>query len=857
MDRERWNRIESIFQSIVDLPAEQQEAALRQACGDDEDLIQQVRALIAADEKPHSILQGVAVDAFALSEQENWEGKKIGVYRVVRRIGEGGMGVVLLAERADGQFQQQVAIKLVKRGMDSEEIVKRFQRERQILARLQHPNIAMLLGGGVIEDGRPYFVMEYVSGAPIDDYCEEQGLDVNQRLRLFLKVCETVAFAQRNLVVHRDLKPSNILVGGDGAIKLLDFGIAKVLSSDSDAHELQALTRTGMRIMTPEYASPEQLVGDPVTTASDVYSLGVILFQLLTGNTPFRSAKLRPIPLTDVAAIPDPEKPSQHILRKSAPETSVTRPQDFSGKMKDHRRVDSRQLARQLSGDLDNICLKALRREPERRYHSAEQLQDDIIRYLAGRPVTAQADSFSYRASKFIKRNRRSVVASTFIFFVMLSLIAYYTIRLSQERDRAQVEALKAQGVSDFLIEIFNVSDPSASRGRSVSARELLDSGAARVTAELSDQPETQAQMLHVLGRVYFELALYDEALNLAQRAHGIWRSLLGERSNEVAVSLQLIGQIEYERGDYDSSEVHSRRALEIRVEQVGEDDTLAAEIKTDLGRVLRHLGRIDEAETLLRESLATRRRIFGNVHEDIAHSANHLGRLLWTKREFAAAEPLLREAVDVTVKIRGEYHVESGAAMGALAALLVDMEQLDAGESLYVRARNVVARLVGENHAYVAGLSGSLADLAYRKGDYARSDSIYRQVWRVFRDYFPESHPYLATPPAGIGKNFMAINRPDSALVYFEEALTVRRQSLGADHWQTGMSMVAVGDCLRWLDRFDEAEPLLIKGHSLVDGQFGAEDERTLSAVQALIDLYQDWGKPQKAEEFECLLRM
>ncbi len=848
MDAKRWQQIEEIFQTAVDLPALERDNYLASACGSDTGLLDEVNKLLAADEMPHSLLGGLAADALVIPESESWVGKQIGDYHVTGEIGAGGMGVVLAAERADGEFQQQVAIKLVKRGMDSDEIVKRFQRERQILARLQHPNIAMLLGGGVTTDGRPYFVMEYVEGRPIDAYCDLRMLSIDDRLRLFLKVCETVAFAQRSLVVHRDLKPSNILVTAEGEIKLLDFGIAKVISSDSESVSYPALTRTGMRIMTPEYASPEQIAGEPVTTASDVYSLGVILYQLLTGTSPHRGSGRFPAQIGLTLETTDPKKPSQSLAAESA---AAERGLESSKKTGLVRRTDIRQLRRRLAGDLDNICLKALRQDVDRRYHSAEQLHDDIRRHLAGLPITARPDTMSYRAAKFIGRHRRLLIGATMSFCALVTLVIYYTIQLSQERDRARLEASKAQEVSRFLTGIFNLADPNESQGSSVTARELLDSGAVRLATELSGQPETQADMMQLLGSIYLNMSQLDQARDLTRQAHSIRKSQFGDNSHEVASTLQLLGMIEDASGNYDSAVVHYSTALEIQESLYGEADSLSAEIKTELGRALRHQGKLDEAEQLLREALATRRMLFGDTHEDIAHSLNNLGRLLYNRRDFAAAEPMLRESVEITARIRGGYHAETAAALGAMGGLMIEMGRLNEAESTYVRAQEIVRKLFGDDHVHAAGLLSSVAEIAYRHGQYARSDSLYRRIEHIFKKNFPPYHPQHAVPANGIGRNFMATNQPESATAYLEEALLVRRKSLGNEHWQTGISMTNFGECLRNLGIWEEAEPLLIDGFRLISVQFGDDDMRTKRAAKTLVELYQSWGKPDLAAKY------
>ncbi len=508
MDTKRWNKVQNLFEEALELEEAKRPAFLKQACAGDSTLFDEVMSLLEADMNANSLLDGLALDAVDLAKEFNRVGQQFGPYRIVREIGSGGMGSVFLAERVEGEFEQKVAIKLIKHGMDSKEILKRFQSERQIMARLEHPNIARLLDGGVTPDGLSYFAMEYVDGKPIDQYCDHNKLSVKKRLELFQIICSSVQNAHRNLIVHRDLKPSNILVKKDGTIKLLDFGIAKVLTPETNGGQPKflTLTQTGAQIMTPEYAAPEQVKGEPVTTATDVYALGVILYELLTGQRPYRLQGRSPAEIERAITTSDPDKPSTVVKRKD--QASETTPEKIS----ELRGTEPSQLKRQLSGDLDNICLMALRKEPERRYSSPERFLDDVKRYLEGLPVIARKDTAGYRTQKFIRRHKTGLVAAVGVVIMIAIVVSFYTVQLKQERDRARLEATKARRVSDFLVDLFRVSDPSESKGKTVTARELLDSGAVRIKEDLIEQPEIQATMMNVMGEVYTSLGLYGDA---------------------------------------------------------------------------------------------------------------------------------------------------------------------------------------------------------------------------------------------------------------------------------------------------------------------------------------------------------
>ncbi|HEY9231040.1 MAG TPA: serine/threonine-protein kinase, partial [Blastocatellia bacterium] len=542
MTPERWRQAKALLEEALAHDPAARAAWLAEACKGDAPLRQEVESLIASYEEDRDFMEAPAVAAPSLAGAAPApEGRMVGPYRLIREIGHGGMGTVFMAARADDQYRKRVAIKLVRRGMDSEQILARFRSERQILASLDHPNIARLLDGGTTDDGLPYFVMEYIEGQSIDRFCDEHKLTTVERLRLFRTACSAVHFAHQNLVVHRDLKPSNILVTPDGTPKLLDFGIAKLLKPELYAQTLTP-TATSLRPMTPDYASPEQVKGTPITTASDVYSLGVLLYELLSGHRPYQIKSYTPVEIEKVICEQEPERPSAAIGRtvttQSAdgtltPET-VSRP----------REGQPERLRRKLKGDLDNIILMALRKEAQRRYSSVEQFSEDLRRHLEGLPVIARKDTFAYRAGKFVSRNKVAAsVALAFVLLLAVSLviIVRQSVRAARERD-------KAQQVAQFLAEIFKVSDPGESRGASVTAREILDKGAERIDRELSGQPEVQATLMATIGQVYESLGLYDDAARMLETALNTRLALFGREHPDVAESMLSLAILNYDR---------------------------------------------------------------------------------------------------------------------------------------------------------------------------------------------------------------------------------------------------------------------------------------------------------------------
>ncbi|MEQ9568607.1 MAG: serine/threonine-protein kinase, partial [Longimicrobiales bacterium] len=496
MNRKRWAALKTLFERALELDGSERDAFLDDLASNDPGLHADLQRLLTADAEERQVVDadpGLLRDAADDDPGPDPRvGSRIGPWQVEDRIGEGGMGVVYRAERADGAFEQSVALKVLRRGMDTEGILARFRSERQILAGLEHPNIARLVDGGMTDDGLPWFTLEYVRGEHLTEYCDAHRLPVDARLDLFETVCAAVQYAQERLVVHRDLKPSNVLVSDDGTVKLLDFGIARVLS---DGGSGQTTVVGAPRALTLAYAAPEQIDGGAITTATDVYALGTMLYELLTGFRP-----------RDFAEGGDPKRPSdlptrtQHTLAAA-------------------RGAEPERLRRRLRGDLDTICMKALQDDPARRYATAGELLDDLRRHRTGRPVQARPDTFAYRASRFVRRNRAAVAGTGVAALLVLATAATYTVRLAAERDRARLAATEAQEVTAFLEGLFEVSDPSESMGRSLTAAEVLETGRRRLDLELRDQPRIRAALLATVGRVYTNLGLWSEARPLLDEA--------------------------------------------------------------------------------------------------------------------------------------------------------------------------------------------------------------------------------------------------------------------------------------------------------------------------------------------------
>ena len=764
MDPNRWRRIQDIFQRALDLPPDVCETYLRDACAGDAELHNEVMALLRADREPNRLLDGRAIDAIGVPDAGLAAGSVVGSYRIIRRIGSGGMGAVYLAERADGQFEQRVALKVIKRGMDSAAVLARFQAERQILARLQHPNISRLTDGGVTADGLPFFTMEYVDGLPITRYCDEHRLSIEERLDLFQSVCAAVHYAHGNLVVHRDLKPGNILVTADGQVKLLDFGIARVIGEE-DA----GLTMSGQRVMTPAYASPEQVRGEPVTTASDVYSLGVVLYELLCGRHPHRDTASTAAELERAITEAPAERPSRFVTRID--HSSATAPPSLDD-IASARRTAPARLRRRLEGDLDNICLMALRKEPERRYSSAVQLLDDIRRHLSGRPVSARADTVRYRAGKFVRRNATGVVVGAALVVVVAALTVVYTIKLEHERDRARLEAQKAAATSDFLSGLFKEADPYTSRGETITAREMLDRGRDRVHKELGAHPDVLADMLGTIGEAYGNLGVFDDAISSLKECLALRIRVAGERDTTTVLTMESLTEYLNEAGHYDEADSVGTRALAI-ARTLPSRRLLAASLGTE-AVTQNYLGNYDEAEKLFREAIHTWQEVEGPNTKDGSTVMNDLALMLHEESRYAEADTLYRRALAIQEKAYGVRHPETATTRYNYAQLLGDMGHLSEADSLWEKVLANDRALYPQGHPAIAYSLSAYGRLLARIGEFGEAEKLQREALAIRRGYYGNDHPDVAYSLSSLGSVLHAEGKYDEAETLAREAYTL-----------------------------------------------------------------------------------
>ena len=810
MDAERWERIQTLFMTALEREAAKRAAFLDEACADDPALRRQVEALLHAHEDSHALAienRLLNVEPIEATDPEQLLGTHVGPYRLQRLLGQGGMGEVYLALRDDGQFEKQVALKLVRPGFHTADVVRRFRAERQILARLTHPHIARLLDGGVADDGRPYLVMEYVDGVPLTTFCDVHRLAIDERLRLFGKVCAAVQFAHRNLVVHRDLKPSNILVTEDGQVKLLDFGIAKLLDPETAAVSV-ALTHAGLRLMTPEYAAPEQVRGEAVTTATDVYALGVLLYELLTGHRPYRLPGRVQAEVERVICEVEPMRPSTAVteeveVHRQDGTTETLTPERIGAA----RRTPVGRLQRLLRGDLDNVVMMALRKEADRRYASAGQLSEDVDRYLAGRPVIAQKDTLGYRVRTFVRRNRVGVVVATAFVLLLIGfsvVTAWQAQTVAHERDVAQTERDKAEQVVQVLVNLFQSSNPNlVPGGDTLRVGEFLEQGEARVLEELEDQPEIQARMKQVLGDVYTARSQYDRARTLLEEALAQQRTLKGPQDPTAAGMLHSLAYLTMQTGDLKTAETLFRESLALHRAIFGERHARVAQAMQDLAGITD-----DDAEQLrlLTESLAMRRVVSPDDHMHIAASLNQLGVYHFNRGEHEEAGGLWGEALDILQQRYGEDHPHVMSVMNNLAVAYGIAGQLEEAEAIQRTLLAAHRRITGTETTPVANVLNNLGGVLAQQGNHAGSEAAFRESHALWVRLVGEDHRQVANTARNVGRLLQLQQRYDEALPYLHDALAISRRVDGETHRITGYMMGQLGMILLDLGRLDEA---------------------------------------------------
>jgi serine/threonine-protein kinase len=870
MDPERYERVQRLFHDAVDLPEAERGAFLARACGDDAELAAQVSKMIDTDARRQILDRDLAEVAGPLFAGGRATPDQVGPYKITKLLGEGGMGVVYAAVRED--LGSVAAVKVLRDAWVSPERRDRFAAEQRTLAQLNHPHIARLYDAGAFPDGTPWIVMEYVDGVPLTEYCRTHAHSIVERLRLFRDVCDAVQHAHRHLVLHRDLKPSNILVTEDGQVKLLDFGIAKQLENlDTPA----AATLTGLRLMTPVYASPERLRGAAARIDADVYSLGVILYELLAGQLPFEVANRTPGEVEAAILGPDPTRPSVVARRDSS------RPAASNATW----------------ADIDVLCLTAMHRDPERRYATVDALGRDIDRFLKGEPLEARPDAFGYRFGKLLRRRRREVAGAAVVFLVVAGLIAFYTVRLTVARNDALTNLTRAQRIQHFMLNLFAGGDPEAGPSADLRVATLVDRGAQEARS-LASEPAVQADLYQTLGSIYQKLgnfersdellrealarrqalngltgsagpdvaetltsrallfsdkAQFDEAERLAREALATARAQLPDADPTVVRALVALGKVQSDRGKYDDAVATLDEAVRLQTAANAEPQERASSLY-ELASAHFYAGHYDQSEVQNQQALALYKQVYGDKHPLVSDCLINLGAIQYERGKYPDAERYYREGIAITEAWFGRDHYQTAANLTMLARVLnrTPERQVEAravlGEALAIRER-----VYGPDHPKVASTVNELGAVALGAGRLDEAEQYFLRVVAIYRKVHGDAHYQTGIGLSNLASTYMAQKKFAQAERLFREALVIYTRTLPATHTNIGIARIKLGRTLLRQQRYTEAAAESLGGYDILKPQMDPGVSWLKSARTDLIEAYEALKQPDQAARFKA----
>ena len=862
----RWERVQTLFHAALDCAETDRTAFLDRECGDDRELRDAVIGLLEEDARGPSLLdRGVAMAADDVlgGDGELPADKTFGPYRVVRRLGEGGMGVVFLAQRED--LGAMAAVKVLRDAWLSPGRRDRFTLEQRTLAQLNHPSIARLFDAGTLSDGTPWIIMEYVEGVPLVDYCRAHGLSLVDRLRVFRQICDAVQYAHRNLIIHRDLKPSNILVRHDGVVKLVDFGIAKQLASlDTPAER----TSTSLRLMTPAYAAPEQVTGDAIGIHTDIYGLGIVLYELLAGRLPFEVAGRTPGDIERLVLQEDPERPSVTARGESVPWASGVGTSGWA--------------------DLDVLCLTAMHKDPARRYSTADALLRDIDHFLTGAPLDARPDSVRYRAGKFVRRHWRPLTAAAAVLIVVIGLVTFYTLRLTIARNAAVTEAARTQRIQRFMLNLFNGGQTAVGPAEDLKVAALVSRGVQEARG-LDAEPVVQAELYQTLGSIYQKLGDFDQADALLRSALDRRRALFGDTHAEVGKSLVALGQLRDAQAKYDEAERLIRQGRDMSRALLGPADPVVAKATTALGQVLEnrgaytqaiptleeavrlhsapngdqadlvasltelantqfYAGHFAESETLNQRVLPLQRQLFGERHPIVADTLINLGAIELEASRFAEAERLDREALGIIRDWYGRDHPETASALTLLGRAIIQQGRLDEAAGMMQEALAIQERVYGNVHPRVASALSEIGQIAVRQGRLDEAQAAFTRMVAIYRDVYHDKHYLIGNALANLAGVYHERKEYGRAEELFREALQKYAETLAPGHQQIGIATVRLGRTILHERRYEEAEREIEAGYDILMKQTNPPARWVAFAREDLASVYDVLHRDDKA---------
>jgi serine/threonine-protein kinase len=868
MDSTRWERVQSLFHQALDLPTSEQHPFLTAACRDDAALLAEVEALLAEDAQSGSLLErdvaNLAHDLLDHPDSPPPAPHEFGPYRILRELGQGGMGTVYLAERQD--LGNLVAIKLLRDAWVSAARRERFLSEQRMLAQLNHPSIARLYDADTLSDGTPWFVMEYVDGVPLTEYCRDRNSSIRERLELLRTVCEAVQYAHQHAVIHRDLKPSNILVKGDATVRLLDFGIAKQLQ-DLDAPHDQ--TRTISRLMTPAYAAPEQIRMEQTGVQTDVYSLGVILYELLAGRLPFDLSNRTPGEAEAIVIAGDPEKPSA-VASGAGPCPASS----------------------SAWSDLDVLCLIAMHKDPGRRYRSVEALIRDIDHFLKSEPLEARPDNLRYKLGKFVRRNRRAVFASALAITAVISLVIFFTVRLAIARNVALAEARRTQRVQRFMTNLFEGGDKEAGPADSLRVVTLVDRGVQEART-LDAEPEIQAELYLTLGSIYQKLGKFDQADSLLRSSLDERKRIFGSENRQVAETLVALGLLRVDQAQWDDAErlvrdglVMSKRRLPPghpdiasatlalgkvlagrgdynhaipMLEQVVRLRSTAGTAPIDLAAALTELanahfyaGHYDDSDALNRRALAIYSQLFGEHHPLVANALINLGSSQFDRGNYAEAERPERKALAITAAWYGKDHPETASTQTILGRALMFQGHYDEAVALFESTLVIQERIYGPVHPRVASALNELGGAALRRGNYDEAIARFSRMADIYRTLYHDKHYLIGLALSNLASVYIEKKDYARAEQLFREVIRRYSETLPSGHMFMGIAHIKLGRTLVREHRYADAEPESLAGYEIVSKQANPSVSWLKSARQDLVTIYDNLKQPEKAKKFQ-----